>query len=417
VSHLKRPLRTAVSVCLISLFTTTYGLAQSGYEVPIPLAPTSMAECAEFEARLDARARELSAAYKGCTDSIYNQCFRSGLSIEQSNRCHDRNQGGSYYENTECGVISYVWPRCRPLAYQAQCAARRSQELPGKCRDAVSQYQQRQQELQRADAAAQHQYRQEQQRQQAEAEQKLRDRQAQVDAISRGLANMTERPADETASPSGSKSEKTTDTDRGTGLLSTGDHSYDKTFQPMNDVKGIGRELASDRATELLKKGLSSLTLWGRTVVASYDTGEHAAGVINLGLSVPSLWSRFASNDSQQQLSGAAEVATDIGGLGSNPLSNIIINRGVNTIVSTLGTQLNEFEYLGSTFFCRPALSAQDSEYDRTTHVLQIPYVEDTPNLTDTDETDTTEEVISSADSLTQFTAKAAIKATHPSKR
>jgi len=185
----------------------------------------------------------------------------------------------------------------------------------------------------------------------------------------------------------------------------------------MSDVNGIGREFASDRASELLKKSLSSLTPWGRTVVASYDTAEHAAGVINLGLSVPSLWSRFASNDSQQQLSGAGEVATDMAGLGSNPLSNIIINRGVNTVVSTLGTQLNEFEYLGATFFSRPTLSAQDSEYDRTTHVLQISYVEDTPNLTGTDESDTTEEVTSSAEGLTQFTAKAAIKPTHPSKR
>jgi hypothetical protein len=409
-------IRCAVVLIIVSAVNCW---AQSGYEPPPPLNPTSSRECDDFQNRLDARAGELGQAATNCHWQIYNQCFRSGLSISDSNRCHDRNQGGTYQENTDCGSILYFWPRCRPLYCQQQCAISRAHQLVKTCRAQVDYYQQnlaRLRQQQQAEQQYQQQYEREQQRQEIQAEEKLTERKAQADAISRGLARVTDGPIDAGGLPP-SISEGADETSRSAGLLSTGDPSHDKNFQPLNDVKGITQDLATDRVVELLKKGLSSLTPWGRTVVATYDTGEHAVGVINTGLSVPTLWSRFAGRDSQEQLVDAGDIAKSISGQGSNPLSNIIMQRGIDTIIPTYGTQLQDFEDLGSTFFSRSTLSAQDSGYYRTTHVLQIPYIADTPNLTVAEEINDVEEVTSSTDTLNEFTAEPVTKPAGPSKQ
>jgi len=83
---------------LIVIFAVNQVAAQSGYDPPPPLTPTSHQECDDFQRRLEARARELKKAASDLSEQIYDQCYRSGLSIDDRIRCHDRNQGGNYGE-------------------------------------------------------------------------------------------------------------------------------------------------------------------------------------------------------------------------------------------------------------------------------------------------------------------------------
>ena len=224
--------RESVGALLVSIvvLAVTKGWAQSGYDPPPPLSPSSSRECDDFQNRLDMRVKDLGKAANDCGEQIYDQCYRSGLSIDDSIRCRDRNQGGNYGENTDCGYVSYVWPRCRPLAYQRQCAISRSYQLVKACRAQVDNYQQNvarqrqmdQQAEQQQNAVRQAEQQRAEQRQQAQqgAMDRLEGRQTAINnvanALTQLLTGMQEKNTSEEPDEGdeGSSSESPADSDR-----------------------------------------------------------------------------------------------------------------------------------------------------------------------------------------------------------
>ena len=125
-------------LCIVSLLICAVARAQHRYEVPEPLAPTSMAECDAFQRSLEQRAKELNAHAIAIHDQLYHSCADlkdNGAAVQCWNRLH----ADTYQENTNCGSILYGFPQQeRSLRYQAACASMRARTLPAACRLKVS---------------------------------------------------------------------------------------------------------------------------------------------------------------------------------------------------------------------------------------------------------------------------------------
>jgi len=348
--------------------------AQNGYDPPAPIAPTSQAECSALNDVWENRIDELMQEFNNCVASTGRYCTNTRGAPDD---CR------TIVANTACGQVA-TYKRCVRLQEEWKCAIKRWEIAYGECMTKLRIYQaeQRQREQQQEWAAEQQRAQAEQQ---AQREQQARDRLASQQQATQSIANAVgnaintlgnrRSAANETSS---SEPVNTSSANGEPSWNTTASGSYARDFAPMVNSRPAAEAIA--------KQALISFVPDARVASETKNYVDGKLAPIAQMAGFVDLYKQLNSSDSSIQLQGGADapkqtIGISWGPYSVNPVSAEVSRRSIDVITNVYGHALQDFDHAMqvSSANYSASTSATSTAYDRSTHVLNVPYIQASP--------------------------------------